>query len=482
MLASLAVGGIISSVRTVAVINQKGGVGKTTTAANLGAAIGQAGYDICLLDLDPQAHLTLHFGIEPGAPALSSYDVMTQDKPLAPATMMVKPHVWVVPSVIDLAAAEIELVSTVGREQILRDRLEEAPLPYDVVMIDCPPSLGLLTLNALAAADEVVIPLQPHFLALQGLGKLLETVSLVQRRINPRLRVSGVVMCMYERNTRLANEVLADLREFFTQARDTRLPWSHARIFDTVIRRNIKLAECPSFGRTIFDYEPGSNGAKDYLRLAMEFLEGMGPPQAKTAASASSPASVVVPSVKFRPPPPPGAGDDEEDEEEDESSSAEPAPLVDAEPASSDVQADTVPPGGEDVENPSSQPAPLADAESAPSEVQGDAAPPGGEDVENPSSQPAPRVDASAPTGILAVRLHGAPASLPTPEDGDQPRLPAGAARPGDLGGTYAPHAPMGGRAERDVSAGVLSVRLHGLADPPMSDPADPGDQGPQAL
>ncbi len=464
MLASIVLGGIISFVRTVAVINQKGGVGKTTTAANLGAAIGQAGYDICLLDLDPQAHLTLHFGIEPGAPALSSYDVMTQDKPLAPATMMVKPHVWVVPSVIDLAAAEIELVSTVGREQILRDRLEEAPLPYDVVMIDCPPSLGLLTLNALAAADEVVIPLQPHFLALQGLGKLLETVSLVQRRINPRLRVSGVVMCMYERNTRLANEVLADLREFFTQARDTRLPWSSARIFDTVIRRNIKLAECPSFGRTIFDYEPASNGAKDYLRLAMEFLEGMGPPQAKAAASASSsPASVVVPTVKFRPPPPPGDGDDEEDEEDgDESPSAEPAPHVDADSPSAAVQAEAEMPGSGVVESASAGPAPRVDAESPPADVQ---------------------AETSAPAGILAVRLHGAPASPSAPEKSDQPRTPTGAAQGGELGGTYAPHAPMGGRAERDLSAGVLPVRLHGPVEPPVCDPAaGPGDQGPQAL
>ena len=200
------------------------------------------------------------------------YDVLTSDMDIASAATEVTPHLSVISSEIDLAAAEIELVSTVGREQILRDRLLSGSLDRDFVMIDCPPSLGLLTLNALAAADEVLIPLQPHFLALQGLGKLLETVSLVQQRINPNLKVSGVVICMFDSNTRLANEVVADLREFFESTRDANLPWSKARIFKTPVRRNIKLAECPSYGKTIFQYEPSSNGATDYNALADEFL------------------------------------------------------------------------------------------------------------------------------------------------------------------------------------------------------------------
>ena len=263
-------------VRTIAVINQKGGVGKTTTVANLGSAIASAGHDTCLLDMDPQAHLTLHLGVEPDASQAGMYDVLTADVPLSDAIVAAGEHLWLTASTIDLAAAEVELVGQVGREQILRDRLEALAGRYEFVLIDCPPSLGLLTLNALAAADDVLIPLQPHFLALQGLGKLLETVSLVQRRINPRLRVVGVVLCMYETSTRLAGEVVADLRGFFEQARGRNLPWSSARIFESVIRRNVKLAECPSYGKTIFDYEPRSNGASDYKLLADEFLAQYG--------------------------------------------------------------------------------------------------------------------------------------------------------------------------------------------------------------
>ncbi|GAG42629.1 unnamed protein product, partial [marine sediment metagenome] len=158
-------------------INQKGGVGKTTMVANLGAAIAACGHATCLIDLDPQAHLSLHFGIEAGSPAQTIYDVLLHEAGINSALTEVGPQLHLVPSVIDLAAAEAELVGTVGREQILRDRLTAAELPHQFVMIDCPPSLGLLTLNALAAADEVLIPLQPHFLALHGLGKLLETIS-----------------------------------------------------------------------------------------------------------------------------------------------------------------------------------------------------------------------------------------------------------------------------------------------------------------
>lgn len=282
-------------VRTIAVINQKGGVGKTTTVANLGSAIAAAGHDICLVDLDPQAHLTLHVGVEPDTAKPSMYDVLTADMPMSGAVVQVNEHLWLGPSTIDLAAAEVELVGQVGREQILRDRFAEMTGPYEFVVIDCPPSLGLLTLNALAAADEVIIPLQPHFLALQGLGKLLETVSLVQRRINPKLKVLGVILCMYETSTRLAGEVVADLRNYFEQSRGAGLPWSDARIFQAAIRRNVKLAESPSYGKTIFDYEPKSNGASDYQALADEFLAACG--QAGVApAQPEQPAALDQPS------------------------------------------------------------------------------------------------------------------------------------------------------------------------------------------
>jgi len=262
----------MSPVRIIAVTNQKGGVGKTTTVANLGAALAEHGIRVCLIDLDPQAHLTMHFGIDPAAVAVSMYDVLTDDAPLSRAAVMVEGNLTVIPAVIDLAAAEVELASAVGREQILTDKIAAEPLPYDLVLIDCAPSLGLLTLNALSAAREVLIPLQPHFLALQGLGKLLETVSLVRRRINPALIVSGVIFCMYESATRLAGEVADDVRRFVDDARGQELPWSDARVFETFIRRNIKLAECPGHGTTIFHYDPASHGAEDYRRLAEEFL------------------------------------------------------------------------------------------------------------------------------------------------------------------------------------------------------------------
>ncbi len=259
-------------VRTIAVINQKGGVGKTTTVANLGAAIASRGHDTCVIDLDPQSHLTLHLGVEPGTAPTSIYDVLHGQSPLASTAMLVAPHLWLVPSEIDLAAVEMELVSTVGRERILGDALKDQGAFCEYAMIDCPPSLGLLTLNALAAADELLIPLQPHFLALQGLGKLLETVGLVQQRINPALRVAGVLLCMHEPTTRLAVEVVQDLENFFAQARGGGTPWADAKIFQASIRRNVKLAESPSYGQTIFDYAPTAHGAEDYAGLADELL------------------------------------------------------------------------------------------------------------------------------------------------------------------------------------------------------------------
>jgi len=277
-------------VNVLAILNQKGGVGKTTTVANLGAAVAACGHRVLLIDLDPQAHLTLHFGVEPGTPDVSMYEVMTADADLASAALPVGENLFLVPGIIDMAAAEIELAATVGREQILRDRLPALADAYDYVFIDCPPSLGLLTLNALTAARDVVIPLQPHFLALQGLGKLLETVALVQRRINPQLRASGVILCMYETVTRLAGEVLADLRNFVDATRGAETPWSDMRIFESVIRRNIKLAESPSHGKTIFDYQPRSHGAEDYAALAEEFLAHFPPTVAEPVAAVEAPA------------------------------------------------------------------------------------------------------------------------------------------------------------------------------------------------
>jgi chromosome partitioning protein len=258
--------------RRIAILNQKGGVGKTTTAVNLAAALSQCGQRVCVIDLDPQAHATTHLGVEPDGKSSSMYDVLVNSRPLAEVRRQVRERLWVAGSDINLAAAEVELAGVVGREVILRDLLRDEEDIFDFVFMDCAPSLGVLTLNALSAAGEVFIPLQPHFLALHGMGKLFETTALVARRINPALKVTGIVLCQYESSTKLAQEVVADLQEYLDKSRGTTAPWSRARIFETRVRRNIKLAECPSFGQSIFDYAPTCHGAVDYMALAQELL------------------------------------------------------------------------------------------------------------------------------------------------------------------------------------------------------------------
>src|SRR3954451_6438485 len=251
--------------RRIAIINQKGGVGKTTTAVNLAAALAECGQRVCVLDLDPQAHATTHLGVEPDGKAPSMYDVLVNSRPITEVRRKVDENLWVAGSDINLAAAEVELAGVVGREVILRDLLLQEEGAFDFVLMDCAPSLGVLTLNALSAANEVFIPLQPHFLALHGMGKLFETTALVAKRINPALKVTGIVLCLYEAKARLAQEVVQDLQDYLERARGGNTPWAKARVFNTRIRRNIKLAECPSFGQSIFQYAPTCHGANDYL-------------------------------------------------------------------------------------------------------------------------------------------------------------------------------------------------------------------------
>ncbi len=289
--------------RRIAIINQKGGVGKTTTTAHLGAALGLAGKRVLLVDMDPQAHLSLHFGVEVSEDQSSVYDVLTASLPIREAITVVHDSLHLVPSDIDLAAAEAELISVMGREVILREALDVVDEAYDVLLIDCPPSLGILTINALSACHEVVIPLQAQFFALQGLGKLLDTVRLVQQRINPDIIVKGVALCMHDSSTNLSTEIVDDLTEFLVSSRDLDVPWSRAEIFKTRIRRNVKIAESSSFGQTVFEYEPKSNGAIDYNRLAIDIfdcpcvpgLEGTLPNKVENPQPAAVQEDVIVP-------------------------------------------------------------------------------------------------------------------------------------------------------------------------------------------
>lgn len=268
--------------RSIAVANQKGGVGKTTTSVNLAVALARAGRAVCLVDLDPQAHASLHVGVPPGGSGRSAFDVLAGGRPLAEAMVPVSETLTVVPSHIDLSAVELALAGQAGRETILRDRIAADPRcredgqgsgearPFDYLVVDCPPSLGLLSLNAMAAVGEVLLPLQPHFLALHGLSKLLETVELVAEHVNPRLRLLGVVLCLYEAGTRLAGEIGRDVEAFFDSSHEGHPSWAEGRLFASRIRRNIRLAEAPSFGQSIFDYAPSSHGAEDYAALAAE--------------------------------------------------------------------------------------------------------------------------------------------------------------------------------------------------------------------
>jgi len=285
--------------RIIALMNQKGGVGKTTTCTNLGAALARLGQRVLMIDLDPQAHLTLSLGVDPDALDKSMYDLLADTS--TQAHEVLQPigedgRMSILPAEVNLAGVEGELadkVVTGAAQAVLKQKVAELvpslgsiqlpnfggastpeptpqgePLNPDYILIDCPPSLGLLTVNALTLASEVIVPMQAHFLALQGLGKLFETIAMMKQGINPSLSVAGVVLCMHEGNTILANEVISDVNGFLESARGTDAPWSDAVVYYPPIRRNIKLAESPSFGQSIFDYAPDCHGAQDYARLA----------------------------------------------------------------------------------------------------------------------------------------------------------------------------------------------------------------------
>jgi chromosome partitioning protein len=283
-------------VRKIAILNQKGGVGKTTTVVNVSAALARLGQRVLVMDMDPQAHLTIHLGADQETEAAGIYEVLTGNAAIADAIRPVRENLWLLGASIDLVGAEAELINEVGRETILAQAVEMIQDRFDYLIIDCPPSLGLLALNALAAVNEVIIPIQPHFLALQGFSRLLQTVALVQARINPALCVSAILMCMFDTRTSLSYEVREDIKHFLSSARDSDHPWAQAEVIPVHIRQNIKLAEAPSHGQTIFEYEPQCNGAADYEAVAA-FLNGNDTARETLDSTADDPMETTTESV-----------------------------------------------------------------------------------------------------------------------------------------------------------------------------------------
>lgn len=248
--------------RIVAVTNQKGGVGKTTTCVNLGACLAQLGQRVLVVDIDPQGNTTSGLGVSRHRLRKCIYNVLIDGIPVEAVIQPTEvPGLEVVPATIQLAGAEIELVPAMSREVKLKSALESIRPFYDFVLIDCPPSLGLLTLNALTAADGVLVPVQCEYYALEGLGQLLNTVQLVQRHLNQRLQVFGALLTMYDVRTNLSNQVVDEVQRFFGD-----------QVFKTVIPRNVRLSEAPSYGQPIVLYDPRSKGAEVYAELAKEVL------------------------------------------------------------------------------------------------------------------------------------------------------------------------------------------------------------------
>jgi chromosome partitioning protein len=259
--------------RILAIVNQKGGVGKTTTAFNLGACLGSLKEKVLMIDLDPQANLSLNAGVDVIDLDMSVYDLITEQKKASEVLVKdVLPNVDMIPSHLDLSAAEFELSYKVGREQILKTGCEEIKNGYDYILIDCSPYLGVLTINALTFATEVLITVQTEFFALIGMKKLEETIDIIKKRLNPDLRLSMIVPTMYDQRVRLSGEVLELLKKRYPKL-----------VSKTIIRRNVKIAESPAFGKSIMDFKPNARGAEDYMALAKEIRKKTNSKNAKKA-------------------------------------------------------------------------------------------------------------------------------------------------------------------------------------------------------
>lgn len=248
--------------KIIAIANQKGGVGKTTTSVNLSALLAKKGKKVVLIDADPQGNATSGLGVEKDVEK-SLYDVLINEEPVAGTLQdTVEKNLKICPSNMNLAGAEVELVSQMSREHRLKEQLEGIKDKYDYIFIDCPPSLGLITLNSFTAADSVLIPVQCEYYALEGLGQLLNTINLVKKHLNKSLEVEGALLTMYDIRTNLSNQVVKEVKKYFDN-----------KVYKTVIPRNVRLSEAPSFGMPITMYDPKSKGARSYEKLAKEFLK-----------------------------------------------------------------------------------------------------------------------------------------------------------------------------------------------------------------
>ena len=401
--------------RIIAIANQKGGVGKSTTAVSLGASLAELGKRVLVVDLDPQGNASTGLGIRHEAREITVYDVLAAEAPIEGAIVQTPvENLFAIPSTIDLAGAEIELVSQFSRELRLRKALE--PLKhgaFDFILLDCPPSLGLLTVNALAAAEELIVPIQCEYYALEGLGQLLRNVSLVQQNVNTGLRLTGIVMTMYDPRTKLSEQVVAEVRRYFGD-----------RVYDTIIPRTVRLSEAPGFGQPITIYDPKSRGAQCYRDLAREVADKL--PSDEGLPIIDDLPSIIVPPVEPEP-------------------ARAPRPLIaENEPAGS-VEGD-----GLERTSGARGPLPPGEVEGVISPEPGESHPSAGEDTQDAVQVEAGSDLSAEPTGKSTVR---------DPAFEGEPEAPvsSGEIDPATAG-------PTNGEAAGDVQASVSLL--------PVSDPA----------